>query len=562
MQIKHHIPVCKGVLAICTMLACSCIDNKYDLGKEIELNIGFGADGLTLPTSNTDRMELSQIIELGENGQLTTDTEGNYLFYKSGRNMDSTIVSIGHGSICNATEDNYTYYFKQDSQLETETKSGQYNTAVMRFTTDLSPTYQPDRMSDCVRAIEYVKTSLQIDIQMIFEGVSEFTSNISDIRYEVPSFYVLEDESELHETQVSTRDMHRHTIHTRGVDFNAATKEGEKIGYDAETGTITMAGHVKMHFTINTAHMDEYELLDNPCITIRVTAGTLGTNEVTGRFDQNERVDVEPITFEDLPDMINDDEVVIDLDNPVVRLTVENEVPARALVNAKMTAYRNGTETARLDIGEAYGTDSIQFEGGSRQTVWISRKPMEIPDTVSKNVVISNMTDLLARMPDRIEIDGQAHTDSSQVVVMGLNQRYTVQPTYELVAPLIIGPKMKLVYTKEIDDLHTAIKDLEINSLTLRATAVNNIPLDLTTTLKAMDGSGNEIGGIALEQSRTIKGLDTTDITLTVTGEPQDFHKLDRIEIKAYAESSGTLAGQALNENQALRLEDIKVTVK
>ena len=561
MLIKHLFSMNKSIIAICSMLICSCIDTKYDLGKEIEPKLGFDSEGITLPSSNTDLIELSQIVKLSENGQLTTDPDGNYLFYKSGKNMDSTIVSIGQGSICNATEDNYTYYFKQDSQLETEIKSQQYNTATMRFTTDLSPTYQPDHMSDGIRALEYVKTSLQIDIQIEFDGVSEFASNISEIRYEIPSFYVPADLNELRETQVNTRDIHRHTINTKGVDFNAITKNDEKISYDPKTGTITMIGHIKLHCTINTAHMDEYELL-NPSMKIRVTAGTLGTNEVTGRFDQNEHVDVEPITFDDLPDIINNDEVVIDIDNPVVRLTVDNEVPARALINATMKAYRNEKETARLDIGEAYGTDSIKFEGSSKQTVWISRKPMEIPDTVSKNIVVDNMMDLLTKMPDKIEIDGWAHTDSSQVVVMGLNKKYVVQPTYELVAPLIIGPNMKLVYTKETGDLNSTLKRMEVSNLTMTARAINNIPLDLTATLTAKDENGREISNIVLVRNQTIKGLDESEITLTVTGEIEDFQKVDKFEIKAYAESNEGLAGKTLNKNQALRLEDIKITVK
>lgn len=561
MLIKHLFSMNKSIIAICSMLICSCIDTKYDLGKEIEPKLGFDSEGITLPSSNTDLIELSQIVKLSENGQLTTDPDGNYLFYKSGKNMDSTIVSIGQGSICNATEDNYTYYFKQDSQLETEIKSQQYNTATMRFTTDLSPTYQPDHMSDGIRALEYVKTSLQIDIQIEFDGVSEFASNISEIRYEIPSFYVPADLNELRETQVNTRDIHRHTINTKGVDFNAITKNDEKISYDPKTGTITMIGHIKLHCTINTAHMDEYELL-NPSMKIRVTAGTLGTNEVTGRFDQNEHVDVEPITFDDLPDIINNDEVVIDIDNPVVRLTVDNEVPARALINATMKAYRNEKETARLDIGEAYGTDSIKFEGSSKQTVWISRKPMEIPDTVSKNIVVDNMMDLLTKMPDKIEIDGWAHTDSSQVVVMGLNKKYVVQPTYELVAPFIIGPNMKLVYTKETGNLNSTLKRMEVSNLTMTARAINNIPLDLTATLTAKDENGREISNIVLVRNQTIKGLDESEITLTVTGEIEDFQKADKFEIKAYAESNEGLAGKTLNKNQALRLEDIKITVK
>lgn len=562
MSTKYNSSIKKTIIIAFTLLAFSCVDNKYDLEKEIELKISFGENGLTIPTSSTGDIELNQIVELKENGQLTTDLEGNYLFYKANNDMDSIILTTGQGSLCNATESNYTYHFKQDPALETTIKNAQYNTAIMTFCTDISPNYQPDHMTDAIKYFEYIKTPLSIDIQIMFNNVNEFTSNISEIRYEVPSFYDLVNEKELTDTQVSVSGTYRHTINTKGVNFKAAMRNGDKIGYDSTTGEITMIGHIKMYFTINTAHMNEYEALKDPQMDIRVIIGTLGTNEVTGRFAQKEQINVDPITFEDLPDIIQNEEVAIDLENPMVRLTVDNSIPARALVNATLKSYRNETEIARLNIGEKYGTDSIKFEGEKKQTIWISRVPTVIPDTVSGNVVVGNIMDLLKKMPDKIEIDGWANTDSTQIVTLGLNKDYIVRPSYELVAPLIIGPNMKLVYTKETDSLHSTMKSIEISSLTMKARAINKIPLDLTTTMIAKDIEGNKITGITLLQSQTIKGLDESDITLTMTGDIEDFQKMDILEIKAYAESNEQLAGHALNKNQALRIEDIKVTVK
>lgn len=545
-----------------TCLLCSCVDDKYDLGKDVEIKVNFAEKGLTLPTSSTNLIALDQIIELKEGGQLTTDAAGNYLFYKMGNDLDSTVVCIGQGSICNSTETIIRYNFKEDSELKRTTINERYNTAQLEFKIEGEPQYKPDVMPLSIRALEYVKTEMTISFIIYDNNIGEFASEISEIEYHVPSYYDLADPSELKETRVRVNGVHEHIIHCKGVNFRAATAAGEKIDYDNKTGKMTFIGKVGMSCIINTAHMDEYDALENPQMQVRVTTGTLGTNEVTGRFDKSEEVEIDPIEFHDLPDFIRNDEVEIDIDNPVVRLTVDNEVPARALINGIMKAYKNGKETARMDIGETYGTDSIKFEGGKKQTVWISRKPTETPDTVAGNVTIANIIDLLKTVPDRIEIEGLAHTDSSQVVTMGLNKDYIVRPMYELVAPLVIGKNMKLAYTAESDDLHSTLKNFEINSLTVTADITNNIPLDLTAKLKAMDSEGEEIEGIVLTQSQTIKGLDKTDIVLTITGNAEDFQKLDKIEIKAYAESSEALAGQMLNENQALKLENVKVNIK
>lgn len=539
-----------------------CMDDTYDLSKDFEIQLAFDSDGVTLPTSSTGDIKLSQVMELEKDGQLKTDVEGNYLFYKSGKTKEETTISVGYGSICNTAETNYTYHLKQDPALQTTVKYPEWNINTMQFTTKVSPDYKPDKLGSHVRALDYVDTPMAIVVELLDNNISGFAPYISEIRYSVPSFYVLEDKSELVETQVRTNQLHYHAIRCKGVDFNAAQKEGEAAAYDSKTGQIIFKGEVKIECKIDFAYMDVYDATDDPHINIRVTMGSLTTDRVTGRFDKSEWVDIEPITFDDLPEMITDKEVVIDIDNPVVRLTINNEVPARALVNATLKAYKDGTESARLHIGETYGTDSIKFEGGRKQTVWISRKPTEIPDTVAGNVVVSDIMSLMKTMPDKIEIDGWAHTDSSQTVTMNLNHEYKVQPTYELVAPLIIGPDMKLVYTKETDGLRSKIKNLEISKLTLTGKVKNSIPLDLTATMTAKDEKGNEIKEIVLEQNQTIKGMGETNITLTLAGTPENFKNMDRLEIKAYAESNGEMAGHALNENQALRIEDIKVTVR
>lgn len=546
-----------------TLLFCSCVDDKYDFGKEVEIKVGFADDGLTLPTSSTQPIALSQVIELNENGQLTTDPSGNYLFHKSVDKMDSTVINIGQGSICNATETLIDYHFKEDPDLQRTTVSEKYNTARLNFEISALPDYAPDNMSKSIRELDYIKTGLSISFIIYNNNVDEFASEISEIKYQVPSFYDLEDPSELTETHVRLGSQHEHIIHCKGVDFNAATAAGEEIGFDSSTGKLTFKGKVGMTCTINTAHMKEYEAMADPQIQARVTVGTLGTNEVTGRFSKTENVDIDPIELDDLPDIVRDEEVVIDLENPIVNLTINNEVPIGAMVNARLHSIRDGKEVASLDIGDIYGTAPIYFSPSSRQTVTVSRRPLaQLPDTVSSNVVVDNIMDILKIMPDKIEVEGFAHTDSSQVVTMSLNKEYRVYPQYELLAPLVIGPKMKLVYRKATEDLHDKLKHLEINQITMSAKAKSNIPLDLTATMTAKDEQGNEIADITLEQSQTIKGMSESDITLVLKGSIEDFQRVYSIETTAYGECNEALAGQPLNENQAIRLEDIKVTVK
>lgn len=562
MQIKYHFFEKSYVFLAFAGLICSCVEDKYDLSKDIELKVSFSDEGLTLPESNSSALQLEQIMDLSEGGQLTTDSDGNYLFYKKCSDMSSTTITVGQGSLCDATEATCIYRFKQDEALETEVKSGKYNTATMRFSTGVWPQYSPDRMEASIRELTYITTPLTIDIVIMFENVSDFAPSISEIRYRVPSFYDIEDESDLVETNVSVSGLHRHSIRTRGVNFGAALRDGDVLSYNQSTGEITMKGEIRLDCTINTAHMDEYEASEDPQMTMRITTGTLGTNEVTGRFYKQESIEIEPITFDDLPDVVTDEEVVIDIENPVVRLTVDNEVPSGAFVNATLTGIRGGTRISGLNIGSDYGTDTIYFGPQAVETIWISRRKTEVPDSVRENVVIDNIMTLLEKMPDEIRIDAVACTDSSAAVTLGLNKDYMVRPAYELAVPLKIGKDMKLVYKKEADGLHRQLKNISVERLVLTATAINSIPLDLNMAITAKDRLGNVIDGIELEQDRQIEAMGETEVELHITGSRDDFARLDKIELTAYATANEQMSGQRLNESQALILENVRITVK
>lgn len=223
---------------------------------------------------------------------------------------------------------------------------------------------------------------------------------------------------------------------------------------------------------------------------------------------------------------------------------------------------RDGVEISQLKIGGDYGTDTIYFGPQAVETVWISQQTTEIPDSVRENVVVDNIMTLLKKMPDEIKIDGLARTDSNAIVTMGLNRDYKVQPKYELSVPLMIGKDMKLVYRKEINNLHRQLKNVSVERLGMTATAVNSIPLDLNVAITAKDESDNMIDGIVLEQDKQIVAMGESEVELSITGNRDDFNRLDKIEIKAYATANEQMVGLQLNERQALILENVRITVR
>lgn len=549
------------------LLIQSCITDKYDFDKDMELSVHFSTDGLMLGGKNNADIPLSQVIELNENGQLTTDIEGNYLFYKSGDDMKSTEIRIGEGSLGLGTDTTITYHIKTGGK--TTIKPGRF-LSEMNFSHSWDINYKNDHQGSSVRDFAYITTPMTIEVYTYFNEITDFTDNVT-LTYEIPSYYDIADESQLSETLMpdELKREHYHVINIIGVDFKRTNlREGERIGFKSATGDMIMKGNVTVKGEAMIMESDYIKTKD-PSMTSHIIVGSMGTTAVKGRFNKSERVSIDPISFENLPKFIQNDEVQIDIENPVVRLSLDNEAPFNVKMDASMIGYKNDKRISTLNVGETYGTEAILFAGADEienpkcTNIWLSRIPLETPEYVDKNVVVSNMMDLIKTVPDRIEVLAEAHTDSTQEVTLSLGQTYKATPKYELVAPLKMGPNMKIVYTTEVDSLYDKLKDTNVGELYFNADVTNNIPLDLSIEVHPLNANGDILDNIQIITPESIPGLSTKNITFRlINSSDNQMSQADRISIKAYALSSDKMAGQYLNKNQNIRLDNVKLQIK
>ncbi|MDE5685491.1 MAG: hypothetical protein K2I26_02920, partial [Paramuribaculum sp.] len=86
-----------GLSGLMAVAATSCVDNDYDLSKDIDLTINVGGD-LTVPSSSTDRYSMAQILDLDKNssikpdGQLYGYSDGDYVLVQSGNSTNSSVT--------------------------------------------------------------------------------------------------------------------------------------------------------------------------------------------------------------------------------------------------------------------------------------------------------------------------------------------------------------------------------------------------------------------------------------------------------------------------------------
>lgn len=577
----------KIIFLVFAILCCSffsaCFTDKYDFDKELSLGLSFSEEGLLLPYESDIDIPMSQLIELSDSSDLKIDSlTGNYLFYKVKNDMDSVVVCMQHGSLCDGTSDELDFILHNNPSVVLTPNSRLPEIATLAFETVIMPSFDPDQLKDAIRELIYMDVNLDIVVTMNFNAIVGL-NYFNELQYEVPFFFVVEDKRQLVEKNVRAEGLHSHTIHVKGVDFTRTSPyKGEMIGINPSNHRLEMCGGVRIKGSAKTVNIEDFLAAKNPQINYRVTVGTLGTLGVTGRFDERETVDIDPIEFDNLPEFIRDEEVSLDIENPIVRLSLWNQLPADISLNAVLTGIRDENEISNLEIGADYGTQDIAFRGpkygsidGVRTHVWVSKIAVDqLPDSVSENVVVPKVMDIVRHMPDKIKIEAYARTDSTKVITMSLSEEYKAVPSYELVVPLKIGKDMQIVYNKDFEDLHSKIKNIDLNEILITAKAENHLPLDLKMKMEAYDVDGKEIHGLKYDlpdSEKPIPGTksfisasDARDISIRIknVGDENCLQQLDHLRLKIYATSSAELEGQYLNRNQNLQLRNIKVLLK
>gem|GEM_PF-2807342 len=571
-------------MTVCTLLS-GCISDKYDLSKEMSLGLSFAEEGFQIAGASDVDIPMSQIIELKDSSELMIDSlTGNYLFYKYKDDMDTVKVCQGHGSICNGTDDLFDCPIMNNPAVVITPSKRYQGFGSLQFETVMTPSYQSDYIKNSICEFHYLKVNLDIEVSMNFSNLDGVTY-FDELQYEVPFFYVVENKNDLVEKNVRTNGVHTHRIHVIGVNFlQQSPYEGEQVGIDPVTRQLILKGSVRMKGVAKTVNINSLEQASDPTINFRVQVGTLGTLAVTGRFFIKENVHIDPIEFNNLPDFIRDEEVTMDVENPQMRLTLMNEVPATISLNADLNGYRDNQQISSVGIGEDYDTAPIAFDGPvygqeneRTSTLWISRKAVaDMPAYVTENVVIPEIIDVVSKIPDEIWLTAYARTDSNQVTTLSLSEEYKAVPKYEMYVPLKIGKDMKIVYSKEFENLNEAMKMVDLNELVLTAQARNRLPLDLSMKIQAFDTEGQEVTGfeyVLPSQEHPISGSNNetlltaesvSNITIRMknVGTENNFHKVDRLKLKIYALSSEKLEGQYLNRNQNLQLNDVKIVLK
>lgn len=581
-NLKHHLlPSALLVAGFLTLTGCT--NNDYDLNN-VDATMGFGSESLVIPNSSTKDIQLKDVLDLKEDGCVVTDAAGNYLFQLAGGDVEAAKPNIS--PIILDVANVFDGIISLSSTVSTGAKARRAPGSSLHIASPKVMMFEYHGNDKAVKSLNEAEidepNNNNISIKLDFSNISTAVSNIESATLTLPAYLSISqvngngngvstlNGSKVTVTDISTAHPLELSLTTQKLDFTNQNDHGSLI---IKNGAIDLTGYFSIAMQCNVTGA----MPDNPTIKAKIGVAdrTIKMRSATGIFDPTINLSsLGEVDVTGLPDFLDDDDVVADLDNPQILLTVNNDMDVAATVSATVISTKEGRELARVTLPEM----SVAKNGLSKICI-CRQKTSELTQQYGEANVyaVSNLSTLINRIPDHIKIvDVNAHA-KAEVATIEFGRIYHVKPSYKVNAPLAFGEKANIVYEDSFTGWNDDIDKLDLAEETyieVTANVENKVPAYLTVKAYPVDAQGNKIEDKLLieipdEVAASTDGTTavTTPITMKITPKVKNSLKqLDglvfRLEGSAKSANGNKVTGISLNEREhTLKLNDIKVKI-
>ncbi len=613
-QIKQFLFV-GALCAGSAFLTTACVDNSYDLSEDLDLTMGLGSNGLSVPMGNVEKIYLNDILSVDESVKL--DAANQYYLVEDGTtNFDFTIDNVTT-KVDNPTlrTDPGKPALPFNTVCEILHAAGVSSIPVPAdkiFSGEAEGTESMDfsvsDISSDIKAIHSVsftplKVSLSLEWFKSNAALKFDLKELKDVEITLPSIlHVVEGSVSEGWTLTEGNKLVAHSVAFNGANMkeivsftidqtqlkDCSTIENGELTIYPENLHITMKGGADFVST-GSFTMTSNDYMD---VRLHIKVGTPGANNKTnvyvtrakGVFDPLINPDVESIDIaSELPDFLKDPEVRVNVSNPTLKFNVypkyNVQIPADVDFYATLHSIKDGQDQVSPVEFPKYtrlykNTSNVIYFYQDAATGPYDPNGLEA-DAPSKKVQtkkVDNISSLISVLPDRIEVDLGANGNDKHIRVVGenevaLGQKYSQAVDYTIYVPFEFKNGVTIVYTDETDGMNEDLKDYAADGIQISAEAENTIPLDLKATISAYDMYDNLIPGIQFEEVdvKAGGGTDATAVTTALTikatlTDPNLLKKLDKLEFKINAASEATSnATHKLVSTQYVQLKNVKL---
>ena len=565
-----------GFLLSFPLWTVSCVDNKYDLDKDIDMTINVGGEHLTIPAGSSDTAYLSKIIEVEEGDILQPDAATRVYHLTKKDDIDVEPTTVKEVTISETT----TNLSPTEIVHATSSSSVEVPATVTTFG-DFEA--KSNNIDEALKELGALYAKAPVDLILTIDFQKEQSLNFTRVQANklkivFPDYIVFKAEEGIqgHELildgQVLSENgsSYSRTLKVEGYKFSENAGAGRK----PNEGTLTIEGVISMEGEVVTTGVSGTGTLS---LVPKTVLREMTANSVTGVIQPEIKAETTNIELNDLPDFLKDEETRMDITNPVILLRAENQLETPVEVDAVLTPMKGNAQIdgKEVKVGSGYGKTPVVLASG-KNVIALSRTGECTIEGVTSNVKVEDINNLLETIPDDIEVDLQPVVRNEDYYTAELGRAYEMPSSYEVDVPLSFEQNLNIVYNDSVQDLNKDLNDLDkviLKKANVLLTVDNAIPLKLQLkpeNVLIKDVYGNELTAVkkTIEEDKqyVTESTDgekpvTSELVLNLTSEDTAFlSKIDRICFKLTA-VPGSATGVPLKDTQWLKVTSIKLSV-
>ena len=589
-----------GALLLATgLVATSCIDSSFDLNEDIDMTMGFGADGLSVKLGSTGKVYLDDILDIDKSVKL--DASNVYYLVEEGSTDVNFTVNTVTTTIKNATlhADQELVNFSSllsAAGLPSMTIPGDWSLSADLagktddFTFRLSNIPSEVKNLSAIYPIAGTRVSLSLKLEAT-PNVKAKITEIKDLKITMPEYLRIKSVSQgsfegnvitiPNVANPGTGEVCRVEMECIDLGADGNITSNDELVLPVEKSRIKMSGH----FTVGAKQAFTVTASDNIRLSMDILLGsgvsgqdaTLTVDKVVGKFNPNINPSIESIDIQSqLPDFLQDDEVRIAVANPTLRFDVNmTQIPVSLDFSGKLIAHKaaQGEQAGFDKTVKLPQSGMAEFLKSKQNCVYFSQQatPYDPTGLVSGAVKhqVGNLGTLVEQLPDYIKVDvsNQQIKVKDEPATIQLGKNYNASLGYKIFVPFQFNNGLKIVYRDSTNSLNEDLQDYQAEGLAIKATAYSTVPLDLSATVYPVDVNDNEIPGIQVDNVMIKASTDgttekATDLEISVKlTNPKDLQKVDRFRFRVSADAT-TQSNLSLNSQQYLRFDNVRLKLK
>lgn len=556
-----------GVCALGMIGLNSCLkmDEAYDLEKDIDMTVTMGGN-LTIPGSSTEKMKLKDLLDMEEDGVVVAnEITGDYSIVQEGEKNTTTVqvpeVTVDMTGGFEGAE--FSFNVPQLPGLdensfveETFDEIIKINVSQGDITSDIRKLN--NAVTNCVETyLVFSKIGYLADVELMQNFSIEFPDYITveseDANWKAEGNKLILTKTDGLEVTATTR------VKFQIVKVNFVNTDAVFTPGNDENGVIDLGGEIILNGKIKATARSTQG--GDMALRVDVESDLMNIESVVAVVDPKVDIEIKPIELNDMPDFLTENEVMLDLTDPRVFITLSNPSPLAVELSGTLIARKTDKEDKMVNIPVITVPDNnTEFKICINQI-----KDGQEGDI--NYVKVEGLSSIIENIPEEIEMTEVKTQVVQEPVTINLGEEFTVETDYRIDTPLMFGPRTTINYSEAIDGWDADLEDAEFSCIEASMVVINEIPLGISLTADAIDKEGNKLSNVTVDMNANVKsgsmGNPTSqEVVFSVTTSDGNIKGLDGIKLYIKANASENTSSVALNENQSIQITDLKLSLK